>query len=748
MPGITLFKNKGKRGQSVDFGLGRLASALQSEIVNRGSELAGSAALTRAAISMESIDKSLEHELDSALDNLNHALEGIITDLESTNVISGISQTQKTAALAAGVLAGDARAVWDHSFAFEARTESLHDGRVVNEYVGAAGISDMVDKRIGMEAYDERENRNAQSYTIAYNMAAAKQDEFAETFFPTVVVTPDQLGYAVSIRLINVLNDIRRSTSGAVSRNFEKRNIIQAVIDPTILRNDQTRIIPVYRDEAKQNFVDAALVPPKDIIFEGESIQTAPLAVNKKFQLLGLSQTDALLQTGILDVTDAIDPAIQLESLYIQIGTEVFRVSTLNLPLATFAPAVQGNYRLMQLNFSTQSVLFNGSQTKVDGSASTALKTLSDNKVDVRLGFDVSGSVNLELSDTSVFASDVAVYSVRDEAGNLLDVTTGDGKTYADLFAGAKVIGYTLEARRTNSNRRERGQLLDTTFYTQIYAVPLRSPITALRPLGSGDSNDASDLASLITATHIRTTNAAIDTLLETADTLSQYANNRDQLGTTPDIMGVSRFLVTPYFKHETLDVAAVIDSLKSHERAEDLQAAIVNVLRDMAYRMYRDSGYKAAADALSGGVAPVPTVIIGTDPVIARYLTVTGDLRTLAGGFKVRVVSTLNERMANKIVMTFGEFENGKDGVPNPLHFGNMAWKPELVLVLPLHRNGANSKELTVQPQFRHIVNLPIMAVLDVVNIEAAVDAKVPVNTVDVTPAADGGTTGGTTAP
>ena len=40
---------------------------------------------------------------------------------------------------------------------------------------------------------------------------------------------------------------------------------------------------------------------------------------------------------------------------------------------------------------------------------------------------------------------------------------------------------------------------------------------------------------------------------------------------------------------------------------------------------------------------------------------------------------------MTGKIVMSFGEFGAGKDGVPNPMHFGNMAWKPELTLVLPL---------------------------------------------------------------
>jgi len=46
---------------------------------------------------------------------------------------------------------------------------------------------------------------------------------------------------------------------------------------------------------------------------------------------------------------------------------------------------------------------------------------------------------------------------------------------------------------------------------------------------------------------------------------------------------------------------------LKSHERAEDIQMGIINEIRDMVYTLYRDSEYKAAADALAGGVGPIP---------------------------------------------------------------------------------------------------------------------------------------------
>ncbi|EKD22582.1 MAG: hypothetical protein ACD_84C00042G0010, partial [uncultured bacterium] len=94
-----------------------------------------------------------------------------------------------------------------------------------------------------------------------------------------------------------------------------------------------------------------------------------------------------------------------------------------------------------------------------------------------------------------------------------------------------------------------------------------------------------------------------------------------------------------------------------------------------------------------------------------------------------VKVVSTLNQTMAGKIVMSFGVFGAGTEGVPNPMHFGAMAWKPELTLVLPINRNGATSKELTVQPSFLHVTNLPIMASLDVLGISDVIAGKVSRN-------------------
>lgn len=721
-----LFANKQRIGAAtVATPLDNLVNEIQGALRSHGTSFA-SPKIAGAALSMESIDSIMREELDSACNNLNTALESILVNLGAS---SAVTSSQKTAALVAGITASDVQAF------LRAPVKRDVVAQENMAFISPQG-ADFFDSRMkpALEAYDEKENKNAVVYSMAYNMQAARQDEFGEAFFPTVVVTPDQVGFAVSIRLIQVYDEVRRQISGALDK-FNKQNIIKAVIDPTILRNDQLKIVPVVRPESQGYFVPSTAVAPADVDLEGETITTAPLAMGKKFSLLAISQTDAMLETGLQDTTDSIDTAIALSGLYLQLSNadgstkEAIKFNTARLPLATFTYSVQGNYRMMNLAFDTNSLLVNKNVKKVDGSASTLLASLVTGEYSVRLAVQVSGSVNLELADTNVFASDVTVAKVTDKDGNVLALDGATAAPIVALFAGAKMIGYDLDARRTNLNRRMRGQLLDTTFYNQVYAVPLRSPITIPRPLTIGDANDSSDLAALITATRIRTSNAAVDELLRSQDILNDYVNSVDGLHETPEILGAARFLVKPFYEHATLDVATEIDSIKSYERAADIQALLVNKLRDMAYRMYRDSGYKAAADAMAGGMAPTPTVIIGTDPVLSRYLTISGDFRTLGNDFNVKVVSTLNQRMTGKIVMTFGVFDNAGEGVPNPMHFGNMAWKPELTLVLPLHRNGANSKELTVQPSFIHIVNLPIMAAVDVEGISDIVASKVTLN-------------------
>lgn len=681
-------------------------------------------------LSMENIAEAELENIDNAMQDLQTAMEAASTTVD----LPKVTTPQMDAALIAGMLAGDVQA-W--------RTRSVTQSFAQENFTTNIGYDQLgaevqaMDKRIpAFEAYDEKENRDVVVYSMAYNMQASRQSDFGEAFFPTITVSPSNVGYSISIRLINVFNgDLKRDISGAVN-DFGRRNIIRAAIDATILRNDSTRIVPVHRAETAANFVATTDVAPANVLVGRETVLTAPLKTGASFSLLGIASTPALIANGLTDTSDAVDTAPALKSVVLKVtvggDTDVFKVDVTSFATSNFVGSVQGQHRLMNLNFDTRDVMFNKNTKRADGSAPVALANIASQDVIVYLRLNMSGSIDLQTATTSVFGNLVEVVAVKDSAGQPLSLTAaGVGKDIADAFKAAAttaIIGYELDAYRTNSNLRQRGDQLDTMYWRQQYSVPLLSPISVARPVVSDGQTDTSDLGALITTTQIRASNAAVTKLLATANTLSQFVDNRDKDGEPPALLGVGRFLVRPTYFGETLNVADTVDSRTSHERAKDIQAVVVNKLRDVVYRMYVDSGFKAAADAMNGGNSKPPTVIIGTDQELARYLQVDGDLRTIGPDFDVKVVHTVDSRMKGKIAVAFGYFNDS--GTPDPLHFGNMIWKPELTTVLPISRSGQTSKELTVMPSFVHIVNCPVMSLVTVTGIQDVIAAKVAVNT------------------
>lgn len=669
---------------------------------------------------------ALESAQDFQLNALNTAHEGLSTAIESIAAELGFGAKLTAAQIAAGSIGGLIAADPRHLLSRKSLAGVVAtEGAVVVQTMGAA--DGMMERAFGLEAYDERENKNASIYSIAYNMQSARQDEFGETFFPTLVLTPDQVGFGVTVDLMTVFDAVQHNVDGTF-RDFAKKNIIRAVADHTVLKKEQTRVIPAVRPQNVAQFVDAAVVAPAAVIVEGQSITTAPLKIGKELNLIAVGQTDTLLSTGVMDNTDTLDTFLNLKNVYVKFGADVLRFNVSNLPLANFTYATQNNYRVMQLNFETTSVLINNTTKQADGSPLVDLAAIVTGNMIARVELKLTGSVNIETGKTSVYGNAVATHVVLNSAGQQLDKAVAPAAPVVAVIDGGSIEGYDLTAFYTNVNRRQRGQLIDVTKFTQLYNVPLRSPLSAMHPAVVDASIDATDVQALISATRIRVSNEAITALIDAAGTLAQYVDAADVQGEGPDVLGVGRFFVRSVYFQETLDMATMVDSVKSYERAQDIQAALVNKLRDYAYRMYRDSEYKAASDALNGGISPVPTVIIGTDPVLARYLNVTGDLRTLGGEFDVRIVSTLDYRMQGKIFMTFGVFNEQRNTAPNPLNFGNMVWGPELVMTANLSRGNTYSKETVVQPRYAFVTHLPVMTTLIVNNLPSVLN-KVSIN-------------------
>ena len=617
------------------------------------------------------------------------------------------------AAMAAGDPVAYAQAAYRNSAAPEAGVN------VVDTMAGEGAVPGM-DYRAGvaMEAFNDKELRDHLPYSILFNIFASRQDDFSEMFFPTTVVPPDQAGLDVTVARMQVFNEVRHSASGN-KVEFGKKNLIDAAVDHTILADEHTRLVPVVQPngESDDKFVAASAVAPFTVKVGNYDVPTAPLALNKDIDLIGISQYQPLLGAGIIDHSDDVDARVSLEDLYVQTAANAPAVAfpVHRLARSSFTKTVEGNSREMQLTFNTTDLVIDKDSKAVDGSDVAAFSAIASGNYIVRLAVSVTGSLNVEPGNVKVWSSSISVASIQDAAGTVIPTSGGQGAAIVAALAGANLIGYTLKANRTNANRRTRGHLLDTVYETQRYTIPLGSPISITSPVTGDGGRDAADQKALIAAARMRNSNNAVTAIFSIADQLREATKGglKVPAGQASGVGGLGRYLVDAFFEELELDLVASINSIKSQDRALDISATLVNAIRDVAYRMYQSTKIQPAIDALNGTAGEAPILLVGTDQVLIRHLLVNGDSRTFGTVFDKAVVkASTDRRMYGKIVvsMTRANAEG-----PDPLTFGTHGWMSELIATMPISRGGQTSKEATVQPRTLHINNMPVLAIITV---------------------------------
>lgn len=733
-------KHKSQQG-----GLGQVISRLRETINVRGSDFAD-AGTTKSMVSLESMEAE-------EFGNFNHvftSMEGELADVFGDSLgehAAELTPAQKAAGSITALAAGDPKRYAQAAISGLTQVSTESHRVVEPQLAGIGGDLDYRDQP-SMEAFDEQELRAHLPFSIAFNVQAARQDEFSEAFYPTIVVTPDQAGVDIVVRRITVMNEIRHSLAGDQG-DFDKRNIIDAVIDHRILASESVRAVPVYSDTGTDNsgkFVSefsGGVYAPATYTIDQHDFDTAPLAVGQEVNLLGLSTHPGLAAAGVLDNTDALDKRIHLENLYLRLNQDpdgaddiagnaddvantIIPLKVDRLPRSAFIRPPQGNHREMILDFITDMVTIDENTTDYAGNtlsgAGGALEVMSTTfaGLKVRLKITANGRVNVETGQLEVHINNLEVHSIVDADGVPVADQATKINTFNDTFPIFNIVGYDLFATRSNANRRVRGLLVDTTEEVERHTVQMGSPITVLSPVVQQD--ETSQLTSAIAAARIRNSNNAVTTMLNYFGTLDGLALSNDRTTDIQQIEGAGRWLVRPFFEKVTLDLVDVVNSVKSHERSADISAALVDTIREVAYRMYRDSGYQPALDAMTGGVDEKPTLVIGTDPELAKHLIVQGDTRL--GGLVLphKVVTSYDKRVYGKIFISL--VREGQNG-PDPLSFGTHVWIPELASTVQVSRAGSTVKEAQVQPRNRHINNLPVGAQIDVSGLKDILTTK-----------------------
>lgn len=684
------------------------------ELADKISTLSASRSLNdenigKLVIATESLDTGSEQIVRQVYSNLESSIKAIAMDLGIPAM-----EHQVEAASLAGMFATNARGFLSGKLKTPDSSAILMQPAVEDGYLERQIYS--------LEAYDERENRNAQMQSIIYNLLSSRQDEFGELFFPTIIINPNEVGITLSVRLFYVYNDFKRSVTGALA-NYGRKNIVRAYADASILENELTKVVPVIRtggaNDNTAKFVPVTDVPGwNEVVSKNITVPTAALLIDQNVDLIGISQTDELLNDGIMGPSDNLDTHIKLKRVFLSVAGEFVALDVSHISGSTFNYAPQGNSRNMLLNLDTDSVVLNSKTKDVNGALlSVALAGLATNSV--RIQINLTGRVSLDKGDCRVNNGTVGLSIVRLNADNSVVTSGADYTAIESAVLAAEVVGYELTAYRANSNIRQRGQLLDSQTEFSIITVPYRSPISSIMPAISNQEDNAA-LQNLVTATGIRVSNDAVTSLQRVDTTLKSYSSVATVDGELPNLDMIGQHYVKPVYFDETVDMTDILNSVKSHERIKDVRAALVEVIRYYANEMYLKSEYKAGASVLTGNQGFKPTVIIGTDPVLYNYICADGDLRTLGDSFDVRIVSTLDSRVVGKVYVSFGVFDGSRNSAINPLNFGNMLYSPEVTVQMPVSRQGQVSNELIVSPRYAHVTSLPVLTTLTVTGLDA----------------------------
>lgn len=732
---------------------GRLASAINgmhSADSARTSWQSNRTHLTAGVASVESATPDVVEAINVAdatiIDDIGAAIvEATATPEEATAIMNDLTPAQVDAAvISASAFGNQEKAMENYRLAAQnvskpnAASDDWSRTSVVTPGTGF-GYTDS--SMYSAEAYDARNLTAFVGDTVTFNLHAARQRDFGEAFYPTITLTPDQTGLDLTIRRTMILNAKRHEYNGTFT-DFNRRNIIDALLDHSVLADGSTDIVPSYLDgDAKNNALFGEGLTPETYTFaEGVQIKTAPLRPNTDIGLVGIGQNVAINAGGQLNQTDAIDQAVWLKSLVFKLGADEatadnFEFDVSGLADTMFLKGPGGNRQRISLNFFTEDIVLNAATVNYDKAVSPALAFMQVapyNQLQVRLSIQANANLDIETGRCNLVSGTVGIASILepDGASGMKTVVNETViKEVTDKLMGSdKVTGYRVKATYSNVNRRNAGIFINVFEERTLYVVPLGAPITLQTPLTGTRTN--ADMAAPIAAARARNENNAVTQLLKFYDQLNaikpllSYGNRRCK---SPRIEGIGHTVVYPFVDNVKVDLTRNAQGIKSSERQADIAATLTNTIRDLSYNMWIKSGWQAAAETIGANVVK-PTLIIGTDPEIERHLMDVGDTRLAGIYFTYKVVSTLDLRMRGKIVLAFQVPSTGR---ANPLAFGCMAYIPELVTTLQQPREGATSRETMVQPRTLHVNTCPIMGMIEVTGIRPAVTGTlaVPMN-------------------
>lgn len=578
---------------------------------------------------------------------------------------------------------------------------------------------------MSMESFDSFKFEKFRATAIITNALNAITNSFEDTWFKPILVSPAEQGVDVKIRIPYVFNSQNRNADGTAFA-LNKREILDAIRDRTILANSGNRVVPWARADGDYDaeLVATATIGSRNVTSGGATFPTRPLLFNRDIDLIGISGHPGIAGAANQNEQDTLSPDIYVGTIYISLGdgtnTVVLPFDTSTIAGSLFNPSVEGNTQEQVCNFENivfltdQTVSMNATTMDTVAELHTTLGLNAADSYKIALRVLLSGKANPAEGNIRLNAIEVTIDNAWTGEGNDLTAATDTQLTaLRAAFSGGNgavtLVGYEPKATRTNSNLRDRGTTVDmgTTLNYRL-AIPMQSPLTSTVPLnvpGGGAGMDGLQLVK-----RVRNTNVAVQTLLNFRDTI--IATN----GVKTQHAGIGSSLITPTYVHKEVALEDVIATYTTSNAREDLQTGLVLAIEQVADTLLEDSGYLAVLDAIYGTTTGYE-IIVATSPRFHGLIMTSGDARTFGNNKRFKVVSNHDDDFIDKIFISVRRpGENGAD----PLSFGIHASVPALVYQSPVTvRGGSHSSEVQLVPRELFAPMCPILGEITLTGID-----------------------------
>lgn len=583
--------------------------------------------------------------------------------------------------------------------------------------------------------------------SIALTVATAKQDDFADAFFPSILLPATDAFYEVDIDIDYFTSDYKHLLAAGKRDLDDKLPLWKNIFNNELLDDNKLVIKPV---EANDTTGDYLLKDAKyPVTVRGEAYDSAPYKFDSLCDILMLCNTAGEVRSSnVRDYTDRLDRAISLKNIYIGYENSAndklyYRIDMANRPRTIFNVPPEGNDQELEVSFDGMVTLHTKNakdfRDKTPGNNFVFGSTIAalPDAYSVTFRFTVNGRVSVATSGISLVAGKIEPIEIvkLGTSGNpdtVIALNSTVGTQIVTELAKLKFVGYDLNTSVTNSNFRHRG-LMVTRLKQKVRAYcEFRSGLTITSPRHNlfGGQNDAMT-TTVETQAHVINSMMSVGAV----KALTGFANN---LKGVQESHGLARFqtrtiathMVYPWYRHTALDLTTLVDSLVSTDKRDNIAAAIWNKIADTVTIMANESNYGILYKKLYRNSNM--TVVIGTDPYIAMYLgkslqdgqhgSVTSGTFPLTHEIDAKIVTTFNELMAGRIIISFvvnNDPERNK--IPNPLTFGYSLYTPPFTREVAVYRDGSNHNEVHIDPRFSFINSLPIMAEFTISGIQAA---------------------------